>query len=218
MSVIATEMSYNLEGAIWRMRTINCVEQRLDTLAKILDDASRSGSLPPVGYIWQSPRHMWRSGAWESVVAAETATHFPRQQLAGLASLYQLVERMESYSQLNLETWGNVYALVGPGRRLDPASEAELRKALSVARATNHTSVVYNRPGAGGTIAVEQVANAAPDGYTLVMADPSGSLPANVTLYPASRFHPIRNRTPGSPACNGGRPSPALNPSTGSMR
>jgi len=65
-----------------------------------------------------------------------------------------------------------------------------------IARTTNQTIVVDNRPGAGGTIAVEQVANATPDGYTLVMADPSGSLPANVTLYPALRFHPIRNLTP----------------------
>jgi tripartite-type tricarboxylate transporter receptor subunit TctC len=65
-----------------------------------------------------------------------------------------------------------------------------------IARTTNQTIVVDNRPGAGGTIAVDQVANATPDGYTVVMADPSGSLPANVTLYPTQRTHPIRNLTP----------------------
>ena len=53
-----------------------------------------------------------------------------------------------------------------------------------ISRTTSQTIVIDNRPGAGGTIAVEQVVNAPPDGYTLVMADPSGSLPANVTLYP----------------------------------
>src|SRR3954451_5596371 len=65
-----------------------------------------------------------------------------------------------------------------------------------IARSTGQTIVIDNRPGAGGTIAVEQVVNAAPDGYTLVMADPSGSLPANVTLYPNLKYHPIRDLTP----------------------
>jgi len=65
-----------------------------------------------------------------------------------------------------------------------------------IARTTSQTIVIDNRPGAGGTIAVEQVVNAPPDGYTLVMADPSGSLPANVTLYPNLKYHPIRDLTP----------------------
>lgn len=65
-----------------------------------------------------------------------------------------------------------------------------------VARSVDQTFVIDNRPGAGGTIAVEQVANSAPDGYTLVMADPSGSLPANVTLYPSLKYHPIKNLAP----------------------
>ena len=65
-----------------------------------------------------------------------------------------------------------------------------------VSRAIGQTIVIDNRPGAGGTIAVEQVVNAPADGYTLVMADPSGSLPANVTLYPDLKYHPIRDLTP----------------------
>lgn len=65
-----------------------------------------------------------------------------------------------------------------------------------VSRAVGQTIVVENRPGAGGTIGVEQVVNAPPDGYTLIMADPSGSLPANVTLYPHLKYHPVKNLTP----------------------
>ena len=65
-----------------------------------------------------------------------------------------------------------------------------------IGRTTGQTIVIDNRPGAGGTIAVEQVVNAPPDGYTLVMADPSGSLPANVTLYPNLKYHPVRDLTP----------------------
>ncbi len=65
-----------------------------------------------------------------------------------------------------------------------------------IAQTTGRTIVIDNRPGAGGTIAVGQIVNAAPDGYTLVMADPSGSLPANVTLYPDLKYDPRRDLAP----------------------
>ena len=137
--VIATEMANNMVGAVLRLRTQGCTERRLDALTDILDTASRTGQLPAVGDIGQPPSRQWRSGAWQSVVAAETATHFPRQQLAGLADLYQLVARMEGLTQLSFQAWNELYAMVGPGRRLDSTSEADLRKALSLARATDRT-------------------------------------------------------------------------------
>jgi tripartite-type tricarboxylate transporter receptor subunit TctC len=65
-----------------------------------------------------------------------------------------------------------------------------------VSQSLGQTIIIDNRPGAGGTIAVDQVAHSAPDGYTLIMADPSGSLPANVTLYPKLSFHPIKDLEP----------------------
>lgn len=56
--------------------------------------------------------------------------------------------------------------------------------------------IVDNRPGAGGTIAVDLAVHAPPDGYTFIMADPSGSLPANVTLYPTLKYDPRKDLTP----------------------
>jgi len=137
--VIATETANNLAGAIRRMRTVQCTEQRLDGLAKILDAASRSGSLPPVGYIGQPPRNRWLSGAWDGVVASQTATHFPRQQLADLSDIYKIVERAQDNLAQESVAWSELYTMVGPGRRLDPASEAQLRSALSRARYYNRT-------------------------------------------------------------------------------
>jgi tripartite-type tricarboxylate transporter receptor subunit TctC len=65
-----------------------------------------------------------------------------------------------------------------------------------ISQVTGKTFVVDNRPGAGGTIAVGQVASSDPDGYTLVMDDPSGSLPANVTLYPDLKYDPRKDIAP----------------------
>ena len=50
--------------------------------------------------------------------------------------------------------------------------------------------IVENRPGAGGTIAMSAVAASPPDGYTLVVSDPRGSLPAAPSLYPNLSYDP----------------------------
>jgi tripartite-type tricarboxylate transporter receptor subunit TctC len=65
-----------------------------------------------------------------------------------------------------------------------------------VSKSVGQSIVIDNRPGAGGTIGIDHVVNSPPDGYTLIMADPSGSLPVNVTLYPNLKYHPIRNLAP----------------------
>jgi tripartite-type tricarboxylate transporter receptor subunit TctC len=65
-----------------------------------------------------------------------------------------------------------------------------------IGQSVGQTIVIDDRPGAGGNIGVDQVAKALPDGYTLVVADPSTSLPANVTLFPKLGFHPVKDLAP----------------------
>ena len=54
--------------------------------------------------------------------------------------------------------------------------------------------VVDNRPGAGGNIAAEAVAKAAPDGNTLLMSFTSHAI--NASLYPRLPFDPLKDFTP----------------------
>jgi len=54
--------------------------------------------------------------------------------------------------------------------------------------------VVENRPGAGGNIAADAVAKAAPDGSTLLMSFTSHAI--NASLYPTLPFDPERDFTP----------------------
>lgn len=56
------------------------------------------------------------------------------------------------------------------------------------------TVVVENRPGAGGNIAADAVAKAAPDGNTLLMSFTSHAI--NASLYPKLPFDPLKDFTP----------------------
>lgn len=153
--VIATEIANSVRGAVLRVRTAPCVESRLDAVTDVLDQAARTGNLPPLGIIGQAPALLWPTGAWESVVASQTATHFPREQLANLARLYKQVERAESFNVAERQAWSTLYTMVGPGRRLDPSAEAQLRQALSVARLSNRMLLT----SVAGLMAAAQEAN-----------------------------------------------------------
>lgn len=143
--VIATELASNLVASADRLHSGVCIEHRLDELADILDTAAKKGSLPPVGDI-NLPRHYsWPTGAWDSVVASQTATHFPRQQLVDFAGIYKLIQRLESFYNRENDEWGVLYTMVGPGRRLDPTSEADLRRAVSEARFSNHILITLSQ-------------------------------------------------------------------------
>jgi len=61
-------------------------------------------------------------------------------------------------------------------------------------KALNGTIVVENRGGAGGTIGTRQVAKAAPDGYTMLIA--TSSLAINPSLYPNVGYDPRKDFAP----------------------
>ena len=66
--------------------------------------------------------------------------------------------------------------------------------ATEVGRILGRVVVVENRPGAGGNIAADAVAKAAPDGNTLLMSFTSHAI--NASLYPSLPFDPERDFTP----------------------
>jgi tripartite-type tricarboxylate transporter receptor subunit TctC len=66
--------------------------------------------------------------------------------------------------------------------------------ASEMGRQLGRTVIVENRPGAGGNIAADAVAKAAPDGNTLLMSFTSHAI--NASLYPSLPFDPVKDFTP----------------------
>jgi len=55
--------------------------------------------------------------------------------------------------------------------------------------------VIENRPGAGGSLGTEQVARAAPDGYTWLYGT-QGTMAANLALYKNLKYDPLKDFVP----------------------
>jgi tripartite-type tricarboxylate transporter receptor subunit TctC len=66
--------------------------------------------------------------------------------------------------------------------------------AAKLSESFNRPFVVENVPGAGGVVAAEQVARAAPDGHTLMLGD-SGAMAINVALNPRLTYNPLKDFT-----------------------
>jgi tripartite-type tricarboxylate transporter receptor subunit TctC len=67
-----------------------------------------------------------------------------------------------------------------------------------IAAKTRQTHVIENRAGASGNIAMEAVARAAPDGYTLGFAN-TGNITINPYLFRSMTFNPLTDLVPVGP-------------------
>ena len=134
---IRTDIASNQAIARERSAVSPCVERRLDQLATILAEASRTRRLPPVGAISSPGRPGWGSVVWESFQSAQTATHFPAQEFRALSGYYYWIKDYDQLSAADSQSWQTLAMMVGPGRPLDPVTEGALYAALSDARYTN---------------------------------------------------------------------------------
>jgi tripartite-type tricarboxylate transporter receptor subunit TctC len=64
-----------------------------------------------------------------------------------------------------------------------------------IGRSLGQPLVVDNKPGAGSSIAAEQVAKSPPDGYTVLIASPSSIL-VNPLITPKPGFQPLKDLSP----------------------
>lgn len=113
----------------------------------------------------------------------------PRRTLLLSLSLSPL----SGVSPLHAQTQPPIRILVGapPGGSTDTLAR---EIAQDMARTLGRTVIVENKAGAGGNLAADAVAKAAPDGNTLLLSFTSHTI--NATLYPKLPFDPVADFTP----------------------
>lgn len=170
-----------------RVKVAQCIERRLDEIARIVDAAEKSGTLPPLGSVEQPPWRTWPRGVWGSTVSAQTASHLDRDLLDNYSSAYEFADVLAANSTREIEIWTRLHGVVGPGRTFTAQEALQLRTAIGDARYT-HRMMALNG------IRLKQIAVAYDLGYELESAREYSDRP--LSAYPICA--PMKDKPPAS--------------------
>jgi hypothetical protein len=131
---LAADMSTVLGMAAERESFSICLDQHLNHLADDIDEASRTGRLPPQGAMHRAPRRLWRLNSWDGLVAAGIGPHLPRDELLRISQMAFYLNLAEQADVDENVQWTRLYSMVGPGRAPETGELNDLRAALSSAR------------------------------------------------------------------------------------
>ena len=112
----------------------SCLDEHLNHLADDIDEASRTGRLPPQGAMHRAPSRLWRLNSWDGLVAAGIGPHLPREELLRVSQMAFYLNLAEHADTDETAQWTRLYAMVGPGRAAETGELNDLRAALSAAR------------------------------------------------------------------------------------
>jgi len=135
------ELRYELGSNVLLTRGLaakaDCVDRRLDELGAILAEASKSGRLPPTGFIGQPISPTYLQDAWDAQKSGQAVAHFSPDELEAIGRVYRFIDGGRRRIEQEDAAWTTLQAVSGPGRRLDPETEGRLFEALGEARAAN---------------------------------------------------------------------------------
>ena len=150
---LALELGEILGQAQERVIAKDCIEQRLDSIATVLDQSEATGQLPPLGEIGNPPFRTWSTGVWDSTISADIASHMDRELLDNLSGAYEFVHIFTRETQAEMVAWTDLYAIVGPGRPVAPGEVTALRATLTRARMAHRMMII-------GAVRIRQIADA----------------------------------------------------------
>lgn len=110
-----------------------CLARRFDEIAIILDDASATGHLSPVGDLGQPRLRTVNEPVWPSLVGTGVGMHFSRDEASRYDAIQAYIALWKANEQREREAWTRLYAIVGPGRAISQEELGEIRAALGEA-------------------------------------------------------------------------------------
>ena len=116
-----------------RARMAPCLARRMQEVARILDRASETSRLPPVGTLGGPPERTWTDPSWASALASQTAGHLPRKDLLSYSSFAAYAAQLDGQNNDEMMQWARLDAIVGPGRAIGMDEIGRLRTDLSQA-------------------------------------------------------------------------------------
>jgi hypothetical protein len=134
---VGLELGENLGRMENRLLLEQCVEQRLDALAGIVDRAARTGALPPLAQPLEPPFTSWGNGVWSTAVSGQTASHLPPDELRRYGRFYALLSVIAAAEPQEQSAWTTLFELAGPGRPFDAEDARTYRRAIGQARQFN---------------------------------------------------------------------------------
>ncbi len=140
---LSEELAEDLGKAEVRIRVAPCIDQRLDALAVIVDQAVRTGKLPALPTPAGPPYNSWATGVWQSALSAQTVSHMPADELRTYTRVYQVIARIEASGPQEETVWTTLFGLAGPGRAFDAADAQTYRGAIGQARTLNGLSAGF---------------------------------------------------------------------------
>jgi hypothetical protein len=136
-STVGVELAENLGRMQVRLQLEQCLDQRLDAIAALVDRAAKTGTLPPLPNLRSPPYTTWGNGVWSTAVSAQIASHFPTDELHRYGRFYSLLGVIAAAEPQEETVWTTLFELVGPGRAFNSDDARTYRRAVGEARELN---------------------------------------------------------------------------------
>jgi hypothetical protein len=107
-----------------------CLGAGLVELDHVLTEASRSGSLPPMGNVGGPGKLSWAMRGWDGIVSSDALSHFPQEEGARYEVLALQAANLRKVRDDEVDQWSVLRTMMGPARKLSDAEAANLRAAL----------------------------------------------------------------------------------------